>query len=204
MRNFNPEIVGRLLTNPKMEAVWREIGQYEIEVLPAYLEENLRADYWLGPVETPPSAKDEAAVAFFACVVINTVLKNKLACADISAFATRLANAAETTRMVRLNHLVCPAGADTDALEKAEAILAQLAAEVRRTSPKGHPFILERRRANDTKRAIVRSIASTTKAIFGKYLCNTVATAASVALKSNISHENVRDWCEGLLATSAK
>jgi hypothetical protein len=186
-----------------MEAVWREIGQRK--PLPADLEGNLRVNHWLGhDVEASP--KDEAAVAFFACVVIKTRLKNKLARKDISALATRLAAAAETARMVRLNPFLHPVDTDVDALAKTEAILAQLAAEVRRTSPKGHPLILEKRTENDTERAIVRSIATMTKAIFGKHLYGTVAAAVSVALNLNprITQADVRDWCEGLLSTPAK
>jgi hypothetical protein len=205
MRGLSPEIVDRLLTDPKMETVWREIGQRPVKPLPAHLEPNLRVNHWLGhDVEASP--KDEAAVAFFACAVIKTRLKNKLARKDISAFATRLANAAEVARMVRLNPFLHPVDTDVDALAKTEAILAQLAAEVRRTSPKGHPLILEKRTENDTERAIVRSIATTTKAIFGKHLYGTVATAVSVGLNLNprITQADVRDWCEGLLSTPAK
>jgi hypothetical protein len=204
MRGFSPEIVDRLLTDPKMETVWREIDQ-PVKPLPANLEGNLRVNHWLGhDVEASP--KDEAAAAFFACVVIETRLENKLARKDISAFATRLAAAADTARLVRLNPFLHPVDTDVDALAKAEAILAQLAAEVRRTSPKGHPLILEKRTENDTERAIVRSIATMTKAIFGKHLYGTVGAAVSIALnlESKIAPEDVRDWCEGLLSTPAK
>jgi hypothetical protein len=203
MRGLSAEIVDRLLTDPKMETVWREI--YDVKPLPAHLEVNLRVNHWLGhDVEASP--KDEAAAAFFACVVIETRLKNKLARKDISAFATRLAAAAETARMVRLNPFLHPVDTDVDALAKTEAILAQLAAEVRRTSPKGHPLILEKRTKKDTERAIVRSIATMTKAIFGKHLYGTVGAAVSIALnlESKIAPEDVRDWCEGLLSTPAK
>jgi hypothetical protein len=76
MRGFSPEIVDRLLTDPKMETVWREIGQHPVKPLPAHLEGNLRVNHWLGhDVEASP--KDEAAVAFFACVVIQVGLRNK-------------------------------------------------------------------------------------------------------------------------------
>jgi hypothetical protein len=206
MRGFSPEIVDRLLTDPKMETVWRQIGQRKVKPLPADLAPNLRVNHWFGhDVEASP--KDEAAAAFFACVVIETRLENKLARKDISAFATRLADAAETARTVRLNPFLHPVDTDVDALAKTEAILARLADDFRRTSPKGHPLILERGGENETERAIVRSIASTTKTIFGQHLYGTVAAAVSVALKlepDNITPADVRDWCEGLLPTPAK
>jgi hypothetical protein len=208
MRGFSPEIVDRLLTFPRMETVWHTLRQIEVKALPEDLPDNLRVRNRIEPslLTRDASLNDEAAAAFFACVVIETRLKNKLARKDISAFATRLADAAETARMVRLNPFLHPVDTDVDALAKTEAILAQLAAEVRRTSPKGHPLILERRTENDTERAIVRSIATTTKDIFGQRLYGTVAAAVSVALNltSDITPEDVRDWCEGLLSTPAK
>jgi hypothetical protein len=198
MRGFSPEIVDRLLTDPEMETVWREIGQHPVKPLPAHLEGNLRVNHWLGhDVEASP--KDEAAVAFFACVVIQVGLRNKAReRRDSDALAHRFADAAEMARIAR-NPFVCTPAADIAALEKAEAIFAEIAANFRLEARQVHPLIVDRIMDKDNgARAIVRSIAVVTRSIFGQYLCGTIATATSVAMDTKITLKSAVNWCEGL------
>jgi hypothetical protein len=200
---FDPEVVDRLLTDSRMEAVWTVLRQHPVKELPADLDGNLRADHWIGPVETL-SPKDEAAVVFFAAVVIQVWIRNEpQARSDISAFCARFANAAQTARNARLNPFLCPPDADDiAALARAETILAQIAANIERRA-QGHPLVLGRRRTDkegDATRALVRSIAKRTKTIFGEVLYGTVATVANIALKLEVDLDTakVRDWSEGL------
>jgi hypothetical protein len=201
MRGFSREIVDRLLIDTKMETVWREIGQHAVKPLQADMDCNLRVNHWLGrDVEASP--KDEAAVAFFACVVIQARLGNKAReRGDLYALASRFADAAEMARIARLDPFASPpGGVDVDALAKAEVILKAIAANTKRQAT-GHPLVVDRimdRDNRDGARAIVRSIAIVTRSIFRQCVRGTIATATSVAMNTQITLRSAVNWCEGL------
>jgi hypothetical protein len=203
MRGYSQEVCDRLLTDQRMQAAWTELGQHEVKTLPADLDDNLRVDHWLGPSAETLSPKDEATVAFFAAVVIETTIGNKpQARKDITEFAGRFADAAKVARIARLDPFVRPIGADTAALETAETIFAQIAADIERRAER-HPLVLERMRNNkeyNKTRAIVRSIVKRTSPIFGQVLYGTVATATNVALETetDLDAAKIRDWCVGI------
>src|SRR4029077_11996472 len=159
-----------------MNPVWREIGRHEAKPLPADLAGNLRVNHWLGhDVEASP--KDEAAVAVFPCVVTPVGLGNKAREGRaIDALARRFADAAEMARIAR-NPFVCPPAANIAALEKAEAIFAEIAVNFRLEARKVHPLIVDRivdKDNSDCPRAIVRSISEVTMLIFGQRLYGTI------------------------------
>jgi hypothetical protein len=204
MRPLGQGIADRLLTDSRMDTVWHTLRQIEVKALPEDLPDNLRVRNWIEPslLTRDASLNDEACVAFFADVVIQVRNANKASSrGEIDALTRRFSDAAEMARIARLDPFLCPPRADTHALETAEAILAQIAADIERRA-QGHPLVLGRRRdkEGDETRAIVRLIAKRTKTIFGKVLYGTVATVANIALKleTHLDAAKVRDWSEDL------
>jgi hypothetical protein len=205
MREFNPAVSDRLLTDSGMETVWHTLRQIEVKALPEDLPDNLRVRNWIEPslLTRDASLNDEACVAFFADVVIHVRIANKARSRrEIDALTRRFSDAAEMARIARLDPFLCPPKADTHALETAEAILAQIAADIERRA-QGHPLVLGRRRMDkegDETRVIVRTIATRTKTLFGNVLYGTVATVANIALKleKDLDAAKVRDWSDDL------
>jgi hypothetical protein len=193
MREVRPEVCDRLLTDQRMQAVWTELGQHKVTALPADLDYNLRVEHWLGPSAETPSPRDEAAVAFFATVLIQVALGNEAReRGEIEDLARRFADAAQMARFAR-DPFLCPPAADTAALEKAETIFAQISTNFRREARKNHPLIVERiwKKNDNASRSIVRSITKVVESIFGQKLRGTVATATSVAMNTQITPKSV-------------
>jgi hypothetical protein len=67
--------------------------------------------------------------------------------------------------------------------------------------PEGSPSVIGRSskdRGDDEVRVQVRTFASETHGLFGRYLCGTVATVATIALQTPITEKSTKNWCADL------
>ena len=64
-----------------------------------------------------------------------------------------------------------------------------------------NPYIISRRsnrRDDDTVRGRVRALALRNRNLYGEYLYTILATVATVALETNVTIKDVRNWCKDL------
>lgn len=191
------DIARRLLTDPRMQAVWPELKRARVitEEIPgplpgpafppslqiANLDSLERLKTWDIPDRDVP-LQDQACAAFFAFVVIE--LSNKrivLTRAQVEKLAQRYLDAAN----------ICRSLGEHEAAARVEN-------QVRLSGPN----ILERssvQRGDDEIRARVRALATATKRIFGKTLYGTVATVVAVALGIEpVTKKSIINWCKNL------
>jgi hypothetical protein len=67
--------------------------------------------------------------------------------------------------------------------------------------PEGSPHVIGRSskdRGNDEVRVQVRTFASETHKLFGRYLSGTVAKVATIALQTTITEKSTKNWCADL------
>lgn len=202
MRAFNPEIVDRLLTDPRMKGVWRSIGGREVEALPADLPDNRRADNWLGQVRASP--KDQAAVAFFTSAVITFAIGNP---------TVREGAIAHEARRWRIGAALCRealSGMHRATVDPHLAAALRMSADYFEgfarsveTASAGSPYVIGRnsrkrapgggneRLGDENVRGQVCDLAEVTRKIFGSVLRGPVA---SVATGLDIQPKSVENW----------
>ena len=190
------DIAQRLLTDQRMQNVWstllRARGPVE-DVSTAFADFNYQRAGNLRPLErltawdediderSIPLAQQRCA-AYLAYIAIEFTLERTVVTrAHYDELAKRFTDAAALTRLY--------------ANESAASMIEYPIGE------RAGPYVLKRssgRRNDDKIRARVRALASGTQRIFGLLMYGTVATVATIALNTDVSERNVRNWCVGL------
>jgi hypothetical protein len=212
--------VGRLATDERMEAVWRELRRHSPDE--AALTVLLNTS-WVTLDELKQCRPDETAlVVFFEHAFWNTVLPPRAA--TVSEFNTLrntyLHHAAQLRasakwlhEAVNLKKRPLPAtfplvlgtlgflpgdiANHASCVEAAAALCDKVAAAISDLCAAGHPLIVDRDRGNALARGYVRLMADTTLRLFGTPLYGTLAKVASVALalREDLTREQVLKWC---------
>lgn len=206
----------RLLSDTRMESVWKEIHKQARMLDDRQLENGLAA--LVGPVRMEDwglckfefSLPEQVCAAFFCSLVIELGNKRELGMeldnkgekivthTDIKRYADRWRSAAKLCRQMEYEggrHRVDPKL--SDAISMVGAYFDQYARFIEDAN-EGNPYVVgrsSRQRNDDAVRAQVRAIAVITNKIFGKFLYKTLATVASVVFQNNVKPESVRDWC---------
>lgn len=186
----------RLLTDPRMESVWRELKKHEItrDALDS-LDRLERMSTW-DMSDWKVSPQDQAYAAFYARLAIQFAgPRNVVTRAQASAKpwhdAARLCWDVMRSARPRV---------DTE-LAQALAIVGEYFEEQGQLQER-NPYIVERssglRGEDDEIRVRTRLIGKATHSIFGSTLYGTVAKVASVAMQTSVSEKNVQNWCSDL------
>lgn len=209
----------RLLTDPRMETVWRTIGRgVEKQVnggrgaqFATRLDQYLKGRCLLDP-KMP--LVERAQRGFFSLALIEFALANPFATrSEMGGFARRWRDAAALNREARL--LIGRALFDRElaaSLARAAEYCDEIAAEIDKSaSDKSNPYVMERSTRSKSKtesdvkltnaiRARIKALAKDIHPIFGEYMCGTLAVVSVVATGTHlkITEEIVRDWCAEL------
>lgn len=204
------DIAQRLLTDPKMKAVWQELRRADVtteKILsgPAFpprlqvanLNSFERLKHWKKP-DLDFSLQDQACAALFAYTVVEFSFSRSIGTrSNAKAQAAPLFSAAETCRWIA-NEPPYPSPEEKSALEVAAAYIENRAGwqlGVLLNSPYIVGERSSRMRGDDKIRGQVRALAAATHRIFGSFLYGTVATVATVALQKAVTKQSVINWC---------
>ncbi|MCW5686318.1 MAG: hypothetical protein KIT85_18130 [Pseudolabrys sp.] len=195
----------RLLINPKMKSVWRQLLKQNVE---ASVISTLRGYQRLRSYDLPErdfTTQQQACSAFYAYTVIECTSKRTIGVrADADLLAEHYLAAARITRgfATEFRHFVSPD----------EALALDIAADCiereikwQHTHLLASPYIVGQRTNRvrsfkNLERATVRVLAVELHRLFGSYLLQTVGTVATVALdlKKQISKSDAKHWCAHL------
>lgn len=194
---YEGTVAHRLLTDPRMKSVWRELKNHEItpDAL-ASLEQRERMSNW-DISDLKDSLQDQAYAAFYARVAIEFCSPRIVASrVDVKKSAKPWHDAAVLCWHVMRYEFRPKIDAE---FAQALAIVGEyLERQGQLLENKRSPYIVERRsrlRGDDNNRVNTRLIGEATYSIFGSVLYGTVAKIASVALQANISEKDVQNWC---------
>jgi hypothetical protein len=214
-------IAVRLLADPLMKKVWKEIlkESHTLEMADTQkfkdrldsLPRPYRMETWGAPISS--SLAEQACASFFLATSIifaerarflgdppqlrwvqgNSAIKES----DIRKESERYENAAKACR----DALLFPHRAASDpalaAALTASAVYFDEWIKVLKRSNMNSPYLVERETGGgDDLRAQVRHVATVTREMFGTFMYRTAATVSSVATGSAISWQNVKNWCK--------
>jgi hypothetical protein len=202
----------RLLCDNRMKAVWRALRAKAPREVASKLKEHERCLMkLLGLLNEDVSVADQACAAFIISVartIWNPSVTFVWTKAQAKKDATRWEDAAALCRWVASEpmfpkrHVAAKEMADffqenADSLKDPErACLANLDPQQIK------PFVLDRsnlsRGVDDRVRGYTRAIAADAHRIFGSFLRGSVATVVSVALQTEVTRQNVDNWCAAL------
>jgi hypothetical protein len=206
----------RLLCDPRMEGVWRELRKKEPHEVASKLEPPERSVMKLeGLLSEGVPAADQACAAFIISVARkfwHPSVMHVWTIPELEKKATRLEVAAEECRWFLTEPEMYP---EAQLAAKQMADLLQTNADSLRErhclanldQQQIKPFVLDRSShspgyrgggGNNQDRAYTRAIAADARQIFGSFFYRRVATVVSVALQKKVSQKNVENWCVNL------
>lgn len=194
----------RLLTDPRMEAVWRVLQRTEARKSGFDSVDSFQRLRSWGIPEDGLSLQQLACAALFAFAAweLNSP-KPVITHEKIGDLTKRCLDAARLCRSPDFNLLPM-----TPKLSEALSIVGQyFENNAQMWEKRTSPYIIGRSSGTrgtpgeDETRIHVRVLASETRRLFGSFLYGTVATIATVGLeiKPAIKEKSVQNWCSGLL-----
>jgi hypothetical protein len=202
-------VTHRLLTDKRMESVWRQLRRRQVarDVARRFDENERLSSYNLS--ERRVSANERACAAFFICVAsrIGSLSPRKVwTLPQAKKQAAQWASAGELCRSIMDEPMFfkqrAAASTMADFFEKHAESLEEKGCFAN-LDQRVAPYILgrsSRRRGDDIVRAHARAIAADVHRIFGAWLDGTVATVAAVALgrPQKISRKSMENWRKNL------
>ena len=207
------EVVKRLLTDDRMQSVWRFLLRQNAD------QESVNRHILFNDVGLPPtwdadkafSPQERAAAAFFASIVDDLTRKPDLIKrADAKARAKPFLDAAKLCREMIEHAGGYERGFDEMGepldfnLKKALGVVANiLEHEGKRASAINDPLSIKRSakdRADDELRVKTRKVAATMMSIYGSRNYEITARVVSIALDVEVSKKDIENWCADIPA----
>jgi hypothetical protein len=200
--SYEGTVAHRLLTDPRMKSVWRELKKQEItrDAL-ASLEPRERMSTW-DITDRKLSPQDQACAAFYARVAIEFCSPRIVRTREQAKKSAKPWHDAARLCWHIMRYEFRPR-IDAEFAQALAIVGEYLEKEGQMREQKNSPYIVERSsrlRRDDNIRVGTRLIGEATRSIFGSVLYGTVAKVASVALRTNISGKNVQNWCTASLS----
>jgi hypothetical protein len=200
MFQFEEELVRRLVTDPTMKNVWQYLRRAQpVSSEIADIDSEFILKTW-GVSDMGVSVQEQACALFFWRVVIEMCVPRTATTGhDIANLVAPLHSATEQCRS-GMRGLGLSADGE---LAKALSLSAEYFDFKARVAGEdvNSPYTLKRRSGkpeDDTVRGRVRALAWTTHALYGLFQYGILASVATVALQTNITRKDVRNWCSDL------
>jgi hypothetical protein len=161
-------IMRRLVTDPRMRYVWRELKKHGASDNDLRYFISVAYSVAAGPLRVMTLEQRTAAANF--CLTVAVVSRDAIR-QDVN---------------VRNDPQLAAALALTAAYYEKRG---------REAHPPGAHYLVKHRTKNDQARVYVRALCDLMKKLFGNRLDGSTATTASVALNQKITRRQVRNWC---------
>lgn len=194
---FEEELVRRLVTDIRMKSIWQYLNRRPVQVIDP---ESLLFIEFFGVATMGVSSSQQACAAFFYNLVFElSIPQVTLTRTEVSSIIKSWQTAAEQCRLA-ITDCDLRSGELTAALNLVSKFFDGKIHSLTVGSA-NNPYIISRRsnrRDDDTVRGRVRALALLNRNLYGEYLYTILATVATVALETNITIKDVRNWCKDL------
>jgi hypothetical protein len=200
---FEDDLVWRLVADPQMKSVWQYLRRAQ-PVDSATAENYSKLFLELGVSEMSVSVQERTCVIFFWLVVMELSVQRTAATRqDIENSVAPWRSAAEQCRLA-IGSL--GSGGANSELAKALSMSAEYFEFKARIAGEdaNRPYTLKRRSGepeDNTVRGRVRALALISRGLYGSFQYGILASVATVALQTNVTNKNVRNWCTDISAT---
>lgn len=192
------EVAERLLTDERMQVVWRTLRGRTIEVQNLEQLKSWQQFKSWGVADERTSLPDQACTAFYATVAVELSADRVVWTREkADKFAESWNSSRDMCSWIAHYPMF-----DEDFQTAAKLMTAgferhaSMLEEGGILSGQANPaYFVERSSGDDDARGRARALAKETHKIFGTFLCGTVATVVSIALKTKVSETDVRRWC---------
>ena len=193
------ELVRRLVTDPKMKSVWQYLLRRAQPVCSEIPDEFKLTAIFLGPSETSVSVQEQACALFFLHVVLE--LCGQWAATTRQEIENSVApwrSAAEQCRSA----IGClrSSAANRELVEALSLAAKHFEARAQVAGEDAHsPYTLKRRSGKPEDNTVrVRALALISRGLYGSFQYGVLASVATVALQTNVTEKDVRNWCSDL------
>jgi hypothetical protein len=200
VRSGEEELVRRLVIDPKMKSVWQYLLRRAQPVCPEIVDEEASwtLETW-GVCDMGVSVQERACALFFWFVVMEVCAPRTPATRqDIENFVAPWRSAAERCRLA----IGYSGRSADDEFAKTLTISAEyFEARVRFAEQDAKVYTLKRHSGkpeDDFVRGVVRALARETYALYGLFQYEILTSVATVALQTNVTYRDVRNWCSDL------
>jgi hypothetical protein len=195
---FEEELILRLVTDIRMKSIWQYLNRRSVQITdpdPFLLIE------FFGVAERGVPSSEKACAVFFFNLVFELSFRQAttLTHTEVSNIIKSLQTAAEQCRLA-ITDCDLRSGELTAALNLVSKFFDS-EIDYLTVSSANNPYILSRksnRRDDDTVHGRVRALALLNRNLYGQYLYTILATVATVAVETNVTIKDVRNWCKDL------
>jgi hypothetical protein len=199
---FEEETIRRLVTDIRMKSIWRYLSRRSVQITDP--DSLLIIEFFRVGARGLSSSEQACAVFFFNLVFELSIPHATLTQTEVSNNIKSWQTAAEQCRLALADRDV-RSGELTAALNLVSKFFDDQIDSLT-VSSAANPYILPRRsnrRDDDTVRGKVRALALRNRILYGEYLYTVLATVATVALETDVTIKDVRNWCKDLQSNSA-
>jgi hypothetical protein len=194
---FEEELIRRLVTDIRMKSIWQYLNRRSVQITDP---ESLLLIEFFGVATMGVSSSQQACAVFFYNLVFELSLRQAtLTHTEVSNIIKSWQTAAEQCRLA-ITDCDLRSGELTAALNLVSKFFDGEIDSLR-VSSANNPYIISRRsnrRDDDTVRGRVRALALLNRNLYGEYLYTILSTVATVALETNVTIKDVRNWCKDL------
>jgi hypothetical protein len=200
---FDDDLVWRLVADPQMKSVWQYLLRRAQPVDSAIADDYSQLFLQLGVSQMDLPKQERACAIFFWFVVLELGVRRTAATRqDIANSVAPWRSAAEQCRLAFGS---LGSGSANSELAKALSMSAKYFEFKARIAGEdaNSPYTLKRSSGepeNNTVRGRVRALALISRELYGSFQYRILASVASVALQTNVTVRNVRNWCTDIPA----
>ena len=194
---YEEELIRRLVTDIRMKSIWQYLNRRSVQVTDP---ESLFLIEFFGVATMGVSSSQQACAVFFYNLVFELSIPHvTLTHTEVSSIIKSWQTAAEQCRLAIVDRDL-RSGELAAALNLVSKFFdGEIDSLTVRSA--NNPYIISRRsnrRDDDTVRGRVRALALLNRNLYGEYLYTILATVATVALETNVTIKDVRNWCKDL------
>jgi hypothetical protein len=194
---FEEELIRRLVTDIRMKSIWQYLNRRSVQITDRH---SLFLIEFFGVATRGVSSSQQACAVFFFNLVFElSICQATLTHTEVSSIIKSWQTAAEQCRLA-ITDCDLRSGELTAALNLVSKFFDGEIDSLR-VSSANNPYIISRRsnrRDDDTVRGRVRALALLNRNLYGEYLYTILSTVATVALETNVTIKDVRNWCKDL------
>jgi hypothetical protein len=194
---FEEELILRLVTDIRLKSVWQYLNRRSVQMTDP---DSLFLIEFFGIAARGVSSSEQACAVFFFNLVFELSIRQPtLTNTQVSNTIKSWQTVAEQCRLA-ITRCDLRSGELTAALNLVSKFFDGEIDSLTESS-KNNPYLLSRksnRRDDDTVRGRVRALALLNRSLYGQYLYTILATVAKVALETNVTIKDVRNWCKDL------